>query len=81
MNNFGRNIFFWVGVGLVLVVLLNLMQSGKMGAGLTPASDLAYSDFMGDAKNGRISDVVIKGQEITGHYTSNDEKFSVYRLA
>lgn len=39
------------------------------------AEKLAYSDFMAEAKAGRISDVTVKGQEITGHYTSSGEKF------
>ena len=77
MNNFGKNIFFWFGIGLVLVVLINFMQNGNMGGSLSPVTDLAYSDFMDDAKSGRISDIVIKGQEVTGHYTNGDEKFKV----
>ncbi|NQZ13871.1 MAG: ATP-dependent metallopeptidase FtsH/Yme1/Tma family protein [Alphaproteobacteria bacterium] len=77
MNNLGRNVFFWVGVGLLLVVLINFMQSSQMAQLGAPSTEIAYSDFMADAQNGRVADVVIKGQEVIGHYTSGDEKFRV----
>jgi len=53
------------------------MQNSKMIQSAETANELAYSDFMADAKAGRVADVVIKGQNITGHYTEGDKKFSV----
>ncbi len=78
MNNLGRNVFFWLAIGLMLVFLLNAFQGGKMGnlAG-DKAKEMAYSDFMADAKAGRIADVLIQGQEVTGHLTSGGEAFTV----
>ena len=72
-----NNILFWVGIGLFFVILLNFLQNGPMSQSAQPSNELAYSDFMADAQSGRVADVVIKGQNITGHYSSGDEKFKV----
>ncbi|MEM9468921.1 MAG: ATP-dependent zinc metalloprotease FtsH [Pseudomonadota bacterium] len=76
MNNFGRNIFFWVGVGLLVIVLINFVQNSQMAL-QNSSTELAYSDFMADARNGRVTDVVIKGQEITGTFENSEERFRV----
>ena len=77
MNNFGKNIMFWLAIGLMLAVLLNAFQSGQMGGLSQPKEDVAYSDFMAEARDGRIADVVIQGQELTGNYTNGGDAFSV----
>ncbi len=76
MNNFGKNIIFWLAVGVLLAVLLNAFQSGQMGA-LNQKEEVAYSDFMVDAREGRIGDVLIRGQNITGHYANGGKEFLV----
>jgi cell division protease FtsH len=76
VNNLGRNVFFWLAIGLMLVFLLNAFQSGKIG-NMEKGTEMAYSDFMADAKSGRIADVTIQGQEITGHLTTGGEAFKV----
>jgi len=78
VNNLGRNVFFWLAIGMLLVFLLNAFQGGQM-ANLTgkTGTEMAYSDFMADAKAGRIADVTIQGQEVTGHFTSGGEPFKV----
>lgn len=76
MNNFGRNLLFWLAIGLALALLYNLSQTGQQaGPAGEKANILAYSDFMADAKGGRISDVIIKGPNISGHYASNGGPF------
>ncbi len=76
MNGFSRNIMFWLAIGFLMVFLFNLFQTsqgtGKPGNG---GEMMAYSDFMAEAKAGRVSDVTIKGQEVAGHYTSGGEAF------
>ena len=69
MNSFGKNLALWIIIGLLLVALFNLFQSGS-GSG--PQSSLPYSDFLRYVDSGRINDVVIEGQEITGHYDSGN---------
>lgn len=74
MNNFGRNLIFWLSVGILLVFAFNVLENKRAGA---PGAikDVAYSDFMADAKAGRIANVTIKGQDLDGNYTSNGEPF------
>ncbi|MGZ9097389.1 MAG: ATP-dependent zinc metalloprotease FtsH [Micavibrio sp.] len=76
MNNFGRNIMFWLAVGVTLAFLFNTFQ-GPQRTTAVNGEVMAYSDFMADAAAGRIADVTIKGAEITGHYTTSGEPFTV----
>lgn len=79
MNNMGRNVVFWLAIGVMLVVLLNAFQGGQIGgiAGGTKSTEMAYSDFMDDAQAGRVSDVMIQGQQVIGHLTTGGETFRV----
>lgn len=75
MNGFGRNIMFWLAIGFMMVFLFNVMEGTQAAKSSGKNTSVAYSDFMADAKAGRISDVTIKGQEVSGHYTSGGEGF------
>jgi cell division protease FtsH len=76
VNSFGRNLLFWLAIGFMMVFLFNVFQTAQtQQAGQSDM--LAYSDFMADAASGRVSDVIIRGQEITGHYSSSGEEFKV----
>jgi cell division protease FtsH len=68
MSNFGRNLALWVIIALLLVVLFNLFQPG---ATQRAASQIAYSDFLGDVSSGRVHDVTIQGRVVTGQMTDN----------
>ena len=76
MNNFGRNMMFWLAILVLLMFMFNVFQgthTQKPGAGET----VAYSDFVSDAKSNRVNDVVIKGQTLIGHYTGSGKEFTV----
>lgn len=76
MNNFGRNMVFWVAIFVVLMFMFNIMQTSqtqKPGAGET----VAYSDFVSEATSGRVSDVTIKGDTVIGHYNGTGKEFTV----
>ncbi len=77
MNNnaFGKNLIFWLAIALVLIFLFNVFQGSqpKTAAG---TQNIAYSDFMADAKNGRISNVTIQGQTLLGNYANSGEVFT-----
>ena len=62
MNNFGKNLALWVIIGLLLVALFNLFQqpSGPSGQASVP-----YSTFLAEVQDGQISEVTIKGRNIT----------------
>ena len=63
MSNFGRNLALWVIIALLLVVLFNLFQPGITRQA---ATQVAYSDFIGEVNGGRVRDVVIQGHNVTG---------------
>lgn len=74
MQGMNKNLLFWVGIVLTLTLLFNVFQNTK-GVEKGKSEMIAYSDFMTTAKSGTISDVTIKGQDLTGHYANSGEKF------
>ena len=76
MNGLGRNLIFWLAVALILLFVLNVMQ-GAQQAGVRGGDELSYSDFMAGAQDGRVRDVIIKGNEVSGTFASSGEGFSV----
>ena len=74
MNNFGKNMMFWLAIGLALVFMFNMFEAGQKGAA-NQSKPLPYSEFMDAAKAGRISNVTIKGPDLTGNYASSGEPF------
>ena len=65
MNNFGKNLALWIIIGLLLVALFNLFQNaGQPG----PQTSVAYSEFIAAVEAGRVDEVQIKGDQITGTY-------------
>ena len=76
MNGLGRNLIFWLAVAHVLIFLLNVLQ-GQQNAGVSGGEEMSYSEFMAGAQDGRVRDVVIKGNEVQGTLSSSGESFSV----
>ncbi len=66
MSNFGRNLALWVIIALLLVVLFNLFQPGVTH---NAATQVAYSDFIGEVNGGKVRDVVIQGRTVSGQLT------------
>jgi len=54
----------WIVVGLLLVAIFNLF---RISSNWEPQSTLAFSDFLNVVNSGRVSDVTIKGNNISGH--------------
>ncbi len=74
MNNFGKNLALWIVIGLLLIALFNLFQGS---GGRTQQAGMAYSDFVSAVQKGTVSEVTLKGQQITGTLTSG-ASFSTY---
>jgi cell division protease FtsH len=74
VNHFGRNLVFWLAVGLLFAFLFNVFQ-GAQNPGIGQASTLPYSEFMAQAKSGQIESVTIKGQELIGAFANSGESF------
>lgn len=65
MNNLGKNLALWVIIGLLLVALFNLFEGASRHE---PTTKLAFSEFLSNVENGEVSDVIIRGNEISGHF-------------
>jgi cell division protease FtsH len=74
MNPNFRNFALWVIIFLLVLALVTLFQNPGQRAG---ANEIAYSQLLSDADTGRISNVVISGQDINGTYT-NGQTFHTY---
>ncbi len=72
MNNFGRNLIFWLAMGLLIAFLFSIFQNSQQHA-VAGRENIAYSEFLANA--GKISDITIKGQSIEGHYQADGKEF------
>ncbi len=77
MNNLGRNFALWAVVVLLLVALFNLFQPS--GGSRSNMTSMAYSDFLSDVNAGRVREVVVQGNRITGQ-TTDGRGFQTYRI-
>ncbi|MCB8876347.1 ATP-dependent zinc metalloprotease FtsH [Acidisoma silvae] len=68
MSNFGRNLALWVIIALLLVVLFSLFQPGGLRGTNTSSNvtQMAYSEFLSQVKQGDVKDVVIQDRNISG---------------
>jgi len=67
--NFGKNIFIWLSIGILLVAFFSMVQGGVEHSGY---NKLAFSEFMEKVDQGQVGDVTIRGSAgrgsvITGH--------------
>ena len=72
MNSFSKNLFLWVAISLVMVVLFNLFNQPP-----APQKKLSYSTFLSKVEQGDVISVKIRGQNITGK-TVNGEPFASF---
>ncbi|WP_025869286.1 ATP-dependent zinc metalloprotease FtsH [Methylobacillus glycogenes] len=72
MNNIVKNIAIWLIVALVLMTVFN--QFGPKGGS---ESQVVYSQFITDVKDGRIAKVTIDGRVLRG-VTNEGRKFNTY---
>ncbi|HRD67224.1 MAG TPA: ATP-dependent zinc metalloprotease FtsH [Candidatus Competibacter sp.] len=67
-----KNILLWVVIAVVLMSVFN-----SFGPKVAPSAQMSYSQFLQDAKQGRIAQVTIDGRAIQGR-TSTGERFTTY---
>jgi len=67
LNTFTKNLFLWITIILVVLLLFNLFQNGNSGR---VSTELAYSDFVESVKAGNIREVTISGNSISAATTS-----------
>ncbi len=68
MNPNFRNLAIWAAIILSLIILVNMIQSANQQFNST---EITYSQFLDAVDDGRVKDVVITGEHISGHF--NDE--------
>ncbi|PWB93907.1 ATP-dependent zinc metalloprotease FtsH [Methylosinus sporium] len=74
MNANFRNIALWAIIGLLVVALVMLFQQPGQR---TPIRDISFSELLTQIDQGRVHDVTIAGNEISGHFSDN-RPFSTY---
>jgi cell division protease FtsH len=72
LNDMVKNILLWVVIAVVLMSVFN-----SFGPKVAPAAQMSYSQFLQDAKQGRIKQVTIDGRTIQGR-TDGGERFTTY---
>ena len=73
MNANFRNLALWAIIGLLVVALVMLFQQPSQR---TPIRDISYSELLSQIDQGRVHDVIISGNEITGHFNDNRPFFT-----
>ena len=73
-NNLLKNIAVWLLIGFLVFLIIDFYKTNNS---VQQSRAVSYSNFLNDVKNGNISRVEIRGNNITGEY-SNGTLFSTY---
>ena len=74
MNNSGKNVFIWVVIALVLVLVFNLFNQEKSQS---KVAQVPYSEFLKLVERDKVNDVSMVGRTISGHL-DDGTNFSTY---
>ncbi len=66
MNSNFRNFAIWVIIALLLIALFNMFQNPSKRA---RANEISFSQLLTEVDTGKISEVTIAGNQISGQYT------------
>ena len=69
MNSNFRNFAIWVIIALLLIALFNMFQNPSNRA---RANEISFSQLLTEVDNGKIRDVTIAGNQISGQYTDGN---------
>ncbi len=72
MNPFYKNLALWLVITLMMIMLYNLFSHQNL-----TETNISYTEFLSMVENGRISEVVIQGQELFVS-DANRNRFKVY---
>ncbi len=73
LNNLGRNLFIWLLVALIVIVLFSQFQHSGSNQ---PTDKVAFSQLLDNVNNGNVERVTIRGEEITGEYRDGKARFT-----
>ena len=63
MNQFYKNLALWLVIGMIMIALFNIFNQP-----LNNQSDVIFSEFMDQVESGKISEVTIQGDRVSGKY-------------
>ena len=63
MNQFYKNLALWLVIGMIMIALFNIFNQP-----LDNQSDVIFSEFMDQVESGKISEVTIQGDRVSGKY-------------
>ncbi len=69
MNSNFRNFAIWVIIALLLIALFNMFQNPSQSA---RANEISFSQLLTEVDNGKIREVTIAGNQISGQYTDGN---------
>jgi cell division protease FtsH len=72
LNSTVKQILIWV---FMITCLICLWQFVIKGGGMGQDHNVSLSQFLNDADQGKISDVIINDGEVTGHYRDQKDQF------
>ena len=72
MNSTVKQILIWV---FMITCLICLWQFVIKGGGMGQDHNVSLSQFLNDADQGKINDVIINDGEVTGHYRDQKDQF------
>ncbi len=73
-NNLLKNLAIWLLIGFLVFLIIDFYKTNDVSQRTSPVS---YSNFLTEIKNGNVSRVEIRGNNIKGEYT-NGSFFSTY---
>ncbi len=73
-NNLIKNLAIWLLIGFLVFLIIDFYKANDASQRISPIS---YSNFLTEIKNGNVSRVEIRGNNIKGEY-SNGSFFSTY---
>jgi cell division protease FtsH len=75
MNPNFRNFALWAIIALLLIALFNMFNTTSERG---KTNDISYSEFLKDVDNGKIKNVKIVGDKISGTYNEGNRHFDTY---
>ncbi len=75
MNQFYKNLSLWLVISLMMILLFNMFNKPR------PTADkITFSEFMSHIESGKITSVVMQGNDISGKFEGKDGKeFRTYK--
>ena len=78
LNSTVKQILIWV---FMITCLICLWQFVVKGTGIGQDHTVSLSQFLNDADQGKVSDILVNGSDVTGHYRDGNAQFRTTILA